>query len=45
MANVAGKRYFCEKCGLEFIVTKSGDGTMVCCGQPMTLKEKKEEGK
>jgi len=39
LANQLGKRYFCEKCGSEFIVTKGGDGTIVCCGQPMTLKQ------
>ena len=43
MANIAGKRYFCEKCGAEYIVTKSGEGTLYCCGQPMTLKAKKTE--
>lgn len=45
MANTAGKRYFCETCGAEYIVTKSGEGTMVCCGKPMTLKVKKTETK
>ncbi|MGB2799099.1 MAG: desulforedoxin [Dehalococcoidia bacterium] len=34
-----GKRYLCGKCGSEFIVTKGGDGAIVCCGQPMTLKQ------
>ena len=39
LANEVGKRYFCEKCGTEFIVTKAGDGKLTCCGQPMTLKK------
>ena len=39
LANEVGKRYFCEKCGTEFIVTKAGDGKITCCGQPMTLKK------
>jgi desulfoferrodoxin-like iron-binding protein len=39
MANVVGKRYRCAKCGSEFIVTKGGAGTLVCCGQPMELKK------
>ncbi len=39
LANEVGKRYFCEKCGTEFIVTKGGEGKLTCCGQPMTLKK------
>jgi desulfoferrodoxin-like iron-binding protein len=39
MANVVGKRYRCTKCGAEFIVTKGGNGTMKCCGQPAELKQ------
>jgi len=39
LANEVGKRYFCEKCGTEFIVTKAGEGKLTCCGQPMTLKK------
>ncbi|MGQ9573505.1 MAG: hypothetical protein ACUVV3_10070 [Dehalococcoidia bacterium] len=39
MANQAGKRYQCTKCGTEMIVTKAGQGTLSCCGQPMQLKQ------
>ncbi|MFC1910261.1 hypothetical protein ACFLXC_03065 [Chloroflexota bacterium] len=39
MANQAGKRYRCAKCNSEFIVTKPGNGTLSCCGQPMELKK------
>ncbi len=39
MANQVGKRYQCLKCGAEFIVTKAGAGTIICCGQPMELKK------
>jgi desulfoferrodoxin-like iron-binding protein len=39
MANQIGKRYVCKKCGSEFIVTRAGDGTVTCCGQPMELKK------
>jgi len=39
MANQIGKRYACKKCGGEFIVTRGGDGTLTCCGQPMELKK------
>ncbi len=39
MANVVGKRYRCTKCGAEFIVTKGGNGTVKCCGEPMEIKK------
>ncbi|HJX69948.1 MAG TPA: hypothetical protein VJ441_02520 [Dehalococcoidia bacterium] len=39
MANQIGKRYCCAKCGSEFIVTRAGEGTLHCCGKPMTLKK------
>ena len=39
MANQIGRKYQCTKCGAEFIVTKSGEGTVHCCGQPMEQKK------
>jgi hypothetical protein len=39
MANQVGKRYVCKKCGAEFIVTRGGNGTVHCCGQPVELKK------
>ena len=33
-----GKVYVCDLCGQEVRVTKSGAGTLVCCGQPMGIK-------
>jgi desulfoferrodoxin-like iron-binding protein len=39
VANQIGKRYYCTKCGSEFIVTRAGDGTVTCCGQPMEIKK------
>lgn len=39
MANTVGKRYICSKCNAEVIVTRGGDGTVTCCGQPMDLKK------
>ena len=34
-----GKRYFCSKCGSEFVVTRgSSEGALECCG---ILMEKK----
>ena len=38
LANETGKRYFCGKCGAEFIVTTGGDGSMSCCGEPTQKK-------
>lgn len=34
-----GKTYVCDICGQEVRVTKAGAGTLVCCNQPMRLKE------
>ena len=34
-----GEVYYCEICGAEVKVTKGGPGTLVCCDQPMALKE------
>jgi desulfoferrodoxin-like iron-binding protein len=39
LASEVGKRYLCEKCNSEFIVTRAGEGKLACCGQPMTLKK------
>ncbi len=38
MPNQTGKRYTCPQCGSEFLVTKGGDGSLKCCGQPANLK-------
>ncbi|MCA9822013.1 MAG: desulfoferrodoxin [Dehalococcoidia bacterium] len=34
-----GKRYTCPKCGSEFIVTKGGDGELMCGDTPLELKK------
>jgi len=34
-----GEVYYCEICGAEVKVTKGAAGTLVCCDQPMALKE------
>ncbi len=39
MANQVGKRYKCNKCGAEVIVTKGGTGTIQCHGEPMEQKK------
>ena len=38
MATQTGKRYYCEPCGSEFIVTTGGDGELSCCGKPLTRR-------
>lgn len=49
MANLVGKRYLCNKCGAEVIITRGGNGTIMCCGEPMEIKQqtqtKQEEKK
>ena len=42
MANQAGKRYICKKCGAEFIVTRGGEGELVCCGEVMEIKKQRK---
>ena len=39
LANQVGKRYQCSKCGTEMIVTKGGEGQLICCSQPMEQKQ------
>ena len=38
MSNETGKRYACQSCGAEVIVTKGGDGEVRCCGTAMGRK-------
>ncbi len=35
MATKVGQKYKCNICGNEVVVTNSGQGELVCCGQPM----------
>ena len=37
MPNVLGKRYECSECDAQILVTKAGDGSLECHGQPMTI--------
>jgi desulfoferrodoxin-like iron-binding protein len=37
MSNLLGKRYTCETCEAQVLVTKPGDGELVCHGQPMVV--------
>ncbi len=32
-----GEVYVCDICGNKVKLLESGGGTLVCCGQPMTL--------
>jgi desulfoferrodoxin-like iron-binding protein len=38
MATQVGKRYVCEQCGSEMLVTRAGEGELSCCGRPMQLR-------
>jgi desulfoferrodoxin-like iron-binding protein len=42
MANQLGKRFTCEKCGAQVLVTKAGAGEISCCGQAMKQVEAKK---
>ena len=33
-----GKRYRCATCSTEVLVTRPGQGTLVCCSEPMQPK-------
>ena len=37
-----GKRYSCESCGTELLVTKPSDGELSCCEAPMVLLQPKQ---
>lgn len=37
--SAVGEKYRCEICGNEVVVSKVGGGTLVCCGEEMTLIE------
>ena len=37
MANLLGKRYQCSECEVTVLVTKAGDGELVCHGKPMEI--------
>src|SRR6202008_593096 len=39
MPNQLGKMYICTKCNAQVIVTKAGNGSLQCCGQPMEQKK------
>lgn len=42
MGNQVGKRYRCEHCGTEVLVTRPGDGGLACCDTPMVLQQPKQ---
>jgi desulfoferrodoxin-like iron-binding protein len=39
---LVGKRYQCDACGKQLLVTKAGDGALQCCASPMTLMQPKK---
>jgi desulfoferrodoxin-like iron-binding protein len=41
VANTLGKRYQCTECGAQVLVTKGGEGTLECHGQPMEIMQPK----
>ena len=41
MSNQLGKRFVCDSCGAEALVTKAGEGTVHCCAKEMQPKETK----
>jgi ribosomal protein L37AE/L43A len=38
MPNEVRKRYVCSACNTEMLVTRGGEGTLSCCGQPMQIR-------
>jgi desulfoferrodoxin-like iron-binding protein len=42
VGNQVGKRYRCEHCGTEVLVTRPGDGGLACCDTPMVLQQPKQ---
>jgi desulfoferrodoxin-like iron-binding protein len=41
VANLMGKRYQCSVCEATVLVTKAGDGELVCHGQTMEVVQAK----
>lgn len=39
MPNQLGKRFVCEKCGAQVLVTKAGEGSFVCCDKEMIIQQ------
>ena len=41
MSNLLGKRYQCSVCEATVLVTKAGDGELICHGEPMDIAQAK----
>jgi len=39
MPNLLGRRFRCEVCNTEVLITKAGEGEVECCGKPMTAQQ------
>lgn len=37
-----GKRYWCDACGTEVLVTRAGNGEPYCCDRAMVLGKPKD---
>ncbi|MBT4511442.1 MAG: desulfoferrodoxin [Chloroflexi bacterium] len=41
MPTQLGKRFVCEVCNTEVLVTKAGEGDLECCGKAMEIQQPK----
>jgi hypothetical protein len=39
MPNLLGRRFRCENCNTEVLITKAGDGEVECCGKAMEAQQ------
>ena len=39
MPNLLGRRFRCESCNTEVLITKAGEGEVVCCEKPMEAQQ------
>ncbi|MFC2058985.1 hypothetical protein ACFLTS_05040 [Chloroflexota bacterium] len=39
MPNLLGRRFVCEDCKTEVLITKAGEGEVECCGKAMTVQQ------
>jgi hypothetical protein len=39
MPNPLGKRFVCEICKSEVLITKAGEGNLECCDKEMTMQQ------
>jgi len=39
MPNLLGRRFRCEVCNTEVLITKAGEGEVECCAKAMTSQQ------